>query len=227
MSIKDKYTVKSIDKWECKDWLLNKHYAHKIPLIIYAFGLFNEQNLLCGCCTFSPPARMLNMGYGIFGDTIKVHTIELSRLVVNEGMEKNVLSFFVSKSINFLPTPICIISYADSNSGHHGYIYQATNWHYCGITSIEKTYFDTINNKILHPRTVVQNYGSREVDKLPKHIEINKENGGKYRYVKFLGNKNQIKEMILKNTYPILPYPKGDNTRYDASYKPTIQTNLF
>jgi hypothetical protein len=41
ISIKDKYSVKSIDNFACKDWLLNKHYAKRIPSISYAFGLFN------------------------------------------------------------------------------------------------------------------------------------------------------------------------------------------
>ena len=39
MSIKDKYYVESIDSRETYDWLLNKHYAKRIPSISYAFGL--------------------------------------------------------------------------------------------------------------------------------------------------------------------------------------------
>ena len=31
----------------------------------------------------------------------------------------------------------------------------------------------------------------------------------------------------LKGKYKIEPYPKGENKRYDASYKPTIQARLF
>ena len=42
MSIKEKYTVKSIAKHLCKEWLLHKHYAKRIPSISYAFGLFDD-----------------------------------------------------------------------------------------------------------------------------------------------------------------------------------------
>jgi len=42
MSIKDKYTVRSIDSEQCKEWLLYKHYAHRIPPIEFSFGLWNE-----------------------------------------------------------------------------------------------------------------------------------------------------------------------------------------
>lgn len=62
-----------------------------------------------------------------------------------------------------------------------------------------------------------------------------KNNGGtieentlrKFRYMYLLGNKKEIKEMKLKFLFKPLPYPKGDNKRYDASYEPEIQTTLF
>ena len=43
MSIKEKYKVKSIAKHLCKEWLLHKHYAKRIPSISFAFGLFNKE----------------------------------------------------------------------------------------------------------------------------------------------------------------------------------------
>ena len=54
MSIKEKYTVKSIAKHLCKEWLLHKHYAKRIPSISYAFGLFDED--LIGVMTIGKPA---------------------------------------------------------------------------------------------------------------------------------------------------------------------------
>ena len=39
MSIKEKYSVKSIKPSETYDWLKNKHYAKRIPSISYAIGL--------------------------------------------------------------------------------------------------------------------------------------------------------------------------------------------
>jgi len=37
--------VKSIDSFETYDWLLNKHYAKRIPSISYAFGLYIDNVL--------------------------------------------------------------------------------------------------------------------------------------------------------------------------------------
>ena len=226
ISISDKYKVQSINKDETHQWLLYKHYAKRIPLIELAFGLYSN-NILQGICTFGTPARMLNNGYGVFDGKLEIKTYELNRLVINEGLEKNVLSFFVSECLKVIPKPCCIVSYADGNNGHHGYIYQATNWIYTGITKSEKVYIDKRKDKIIHPRTVVEMFGSRELSVLPDWIEISKEESGKYRYFKFLGNKRDKKKMLDNLKYEILPYPKGDNKRYDAGFKPSVQCILF
>jgi hypothetical protein len=39
----------------------------------------------------------------------------------------------------------------------------------------------------------------------------------KYRYVLLLGNKKQKKKMWHNRLFETKSYPKGDNTRYDAS----------
>jgi hypothetical protein len=170
---------------------------------------------------------MLNNGYGLFGGKYEATTYELNRLVINENMPKNILSFFVSQTFGLLPKPLCLVSYADSNAGHHGYIYQATNWIFTGKTAIESTYFNTRTKEIIHPRTVVELFGSRSCESLPDWIEINKEEGGKFRYIKFVGNKKEKKTMLAKMVYQIEKYPKGDNRKYNADYKPATQGLLF
>ena len=227
MPIKDEFRVIPIPKWQTNDWLLNKHYAKRIPSISYAFGLYDKNNDLQGVCTFGTPARMLNSGYGCFGSDLPIDTYELNRLVVNDNLPVNCLSYFVSKCLKYIDKPSCIVSYADGNHGHHGYIYQATNWIYTGITSMEKIYTDKKTGAIIHPRTVVSLFGSREETSLPKHIEVSKEVSGKHRYFKFLGDRRQVKAMHDCFKYLVLPYPKGDNTRYDASYQPDVQQTLF
>ena len=54
-----------------------------------------------------------------------------------------------------------------------------------------------------------------------------KERPRKHRYFYFVGNKRQKRQMLNELPYDIQPYPKGENKRYDASYKPTIQTKLL
>lgn len=219
MSIKDKYSVRSIDNYLCKDWLLNKHYAKRLCSISFCFGLFDENNTLIGVCTFgSPPSRALCVGVCGKENSHKVN--ELNRLCVNEGLEKNVLSFFVGNCLKLLPHGLIIVSYADTSQGHHGYIYQATNWIYTGLSAKRTERYD-INNPNKHSKSVTENKGNN-YNELAIRIRPQK-----HRYVYFTGNKKKIKSLINCLKYEIEPYPKGDNKRYDASYKPIIQTTLF
>jgi hypothetical protein len=128
------YKVDKIQNYECKDWLLNKHYAKRMCSISYAFGLFDNDNILVGVITFGmPPSSTLSAS--ICGKDYKDYVLELNRLVVNEGLPKNTLSFFVSNAIKMLPSNKIIVSFADANMNHNGYIYQATNFIYTGTSS--------------------------------------------------------------------------------------------
>lgn len=232
-SIKDKYTVKSIDKIQCKEWLMKKHYAKRIPSISYSFGLFDTENVLVGCCTFGqPPSDQIQM---CCGESYRNNTIELNRLIKNDGLEKNVQSFFVARCFEFLPKPMIVISYSDPNYGHNGYTYQSLNFLYTGKGGETKEFI--FKGKRYNSRHIKDYWFA--ANKLPFDtsltIDKNFLNAGgqvikvqmKNRYVYFLGDKRQIKDMKVKLTYPVLPYPKGENKRYDASYSPTIQKQLF
>jgi len=69
------YTVRQIPKEQTHDWLLKKHYAHRIPSIMYAFGLYDVDNILQGVCTlwFAPqPERLFNMWGGLQRELLRV-----------------------------------------------------------------------------------------------------------------------------------------------------------
>ena len=227
MSIKDKYKVISIDNGQTTEWLKYKHYAKRIPPIEYAFGLFNENNLMQGIVTYSTPVSS-NLR-GIFNYEFKL--MELNRLVINEGLEKNCLSFLVSQSLKKLPTPLVIISYADISQNHHGYIYQATNFIYTGL-SAKRTDWKVKGLEHLHGATIADLSRGKE-----NRAEWMREKYGddfyledrprKHRYFMFLGNKKEVKRMKEILPYKIEQYPKGENKRYDASYNPSIQGQLF
>ena len=134
ISIKDMFKVEVIHNSDTKEWLLKKHYAKRIPVILYAYGLFDTQNILIGVCTFgNAPSSFWNNGGTLFDNKHEIKTVELNRLILNDHNEKNLTSFFVSQCIKLLPKEIVIISYADMNNNHCGYIYQATNFIYTGI----------------------------------------------------------------------------------------------
>ena len=75
-------------------------------------------------------------------------TIELNRLVANDGHPRNMMSFFVAKTWGWLPKPSALISYADPEMGHLGFIYQAVNWLYTGMTTPRRRFM--LDGKEIH-----------------------------------------------------------------------------
>ena len=219
------FEVISIERYLTHDWLLNKHYAGTLPNLMYCFGLFENKQLI-GVCCFGTPANNHNNKMG------KFKQIELVRLVINDELPKNTASYFISRCFKFLPEPLSLISYADSGKNHHGYIYQATNWIYTGLGGGVDFYRDANGNEI-HSR-IMSDYRLKYPDKSRDEIALmlgwEKIDGTyKHRYFYFLGNKRDKKQWLKEvlGKYKIESYPKGDNIRYDSSYKPVIQQRLF
>jgi len=230
MTIPDSYTVRQIMSFECREWFLKKHYAKRLPSTSYAYGLYKDN--LIGICSYGRPVAhtLVKSAFtGKFQDTF----LELNRLVVDEGLKKNVLSFFVSRTLRKLPSPNVIVSYADTSQNHHGYIYQATNWIYTGL-SAKRFDYKVKGLEHLHSASLMDHAGRGVAkDKVLKLKEMygdrlyTLERPRKHRYFYVLGNKKQRKEMIRNLAYKVEPYPKGDNKKYDASYKPSTQGVLF
>ena len=131
--IENNFKVKTIQSKDTKDFILNKHYAKRMPSISYAYGLFVNENLE-GVLTIGKPASN-SLCKGICGEEYSKKVYELNRLVINEGFERNTLSWFVGQVLKSLKQEdLILVSYADSGMNHCGYIYQATNWLYTGAT---------------------------------------------------------------------------------------------
>lgn len=233
----EEYSVKPIMTCETKDWLLHKHYAHRLPSITYAFGLYHGE-ILIGICTYGHPfSSQLKK---CMGDEWFDKIMELNRLCVNEGLPQNALSWFVAQTFKLLPKPMPLVSYADTAHNHHGYIYQATIWIYTGISAPFMDYV-VKGYEHLHNQSVCDLVGRADkddevggksryqllVDKFGAENVYKVERSQKHRYFYMLGNKRDKKRMMKSLTYEVMPYPKGDNVRYDASYNPTIQLTLF
>jgi len=226
MKIPQRFEVKSIPRSKWIQWVKNRHYAKRVPPVEYAFGLFDNDEMV-GVLTIGTPVSSTLRN--LFKGEYKV--MELNRLVVNNGLPKNCLSYFVSKAMQAIPPPIVIVSYADTSMGHHGYIYQATNWLYTGLSikfkdpavvGMEHMHHSTIEDlargkkdRIGHLRKL---FGERLyfVDRPQKH-----------RYMMFIGSKRDKKKMAALCPYEILTYPKGDNSRYDSSGTIVSQLELF
>ena len=205
--------VLAIKPEETRQWFLQKHYMKRMPLIMFAYGLY-EQNHLIGVVTYGAPASP-HLARGICGEEHALDVLELNRLCL-ERNEKNFASILVSRSMKLLPQPKIIVSYADTKQGHVGYVYQATNFFYTGLSAKRKdpVGFDTSGGKSArHSRG---HWGKDLVDRPRKH-----------RYVAFVGDKRQKKQLRQKLRYEVQPYPKGESKTYDAGDNVETQTLLF
>ena len=141
--------IKNQDAWS---WCLDVHYAKRIPSISYAFGLFNPD--LVGVVTYGTPSSS-PLRAGICGDDYADKVLELNRLCVSEV--KNGASMLVGRSLKMLPDAV-VVSYADTKQGHVGYVYQATNFLYTGL-SAKRTDWKVKGQEGLHGQTIVEGCG--------------------------------------------------------------------
>ena len=179
-------------------WLLLRHYASRIPSISFAFGLVIDHDLQ-GICTFGVPASP-SLCKGICGNEYKDLVLEFNRLCIENNAPLNSASYLIGRSIRQLPYPRILVSYADTGQGHVGYVYQATNWLYTGLTK-ERT--DIFTGEGKHSRHYIKgdDYSKRQF------------RTAKHRYIYFHKCSKVIKNRLK---YPCSPYPKGDTLRYVA-----------
>ena len=190
------YEVRRIAYEETKDFILKKHYAQRMPSISYAYGIFKNDEKL-GVLTIGKPASH-SLCIGVCGEEYSSKVYELNRLITVDGLEKNVLSYFVSRALRDLKKEsLIIVSYADTGMNHNGYIYQATNFIYTGMTK-GRTDKYTEGNK--HSRHYKDEKGHLRKVRTPKHRNV------------YFTNEKEKKKKMLK--YPICDYPKGENQNY-------------
>jgi len=190
---------KEINYKEAVNFLLPLHYSGRKPSITYSFGYF-ESDELKAVCTFGKPASN-SLCIGVCGIEYSSKVFELNRLCTS-GEIKIQLSKFVSWCLNKLKNKdLIIVSYADTQMNHNGYIYQATNWIYTGKT-LSRT------DKYV------------EGGKHSRHYDNNNQNGlrkfrsSKHRYIYFCSTKSKKKKYISELKYKIEQYPKGQNENY-------------
>lgn len=209
--------VLSIKREDYTPWLLNRHYARRMCPVSFAFGAYLQGELV-GVVTYGTPVAS-PLKNGVCGKRWADKVLELNRLCC-ETM-KNLPSQLVGKSLKLLPRPSVIVSFADISQGHVGYVYQATNWIYTGL-SAKRTDWKVKGMEHLHGATIADKSRGQQ-----SRVEYMRKTYGddfyledrprKHRYVYFVGSKTERKAMRSALNYTVMPYPKGPTKRYDAS----------
>ena len=206
----DDYSVLASSRKEAENFILNIHYAKRWPSISYYYGLYFKDCIVGVVCYGTPSSAPLRRG--IAGDEFKGDVLELNRLCLIHN-NKNEASFLVSRSLKMLPKGKIVVSYADISMGHKGYVYQACNFIYCGL-SAKRTDWKVRGMEHLHGQTIADEF--RGCDNRSKAM---REKYGedfylsprprKHRYVYIVGSKT-YKKLVLRNLkYKTEGYPKG------------------
>lgn len=159
---------------------------------------------MVGVVTYGIPASP-PLCRGIAGEENKNRVLELNRLAIEPGLNgKNRASFLVSHSLKMLPNKTFVVSYADTGWTHIGYVYQACNFLYTGLSAKRvDSYF--ADGK--HPRAYDKN----------NHSELHQTRNPKHRYVYLVGTRRDKRVMREQLRYKVYSeYPKGDERRYDT-----------
>lgn len=185
-------------------FLLPRHYSGRKPVVSRAFGLV-EDGTLKAVITYGKPASP-TICKGLCGEKYSDAVYELNRMCRTEDYGKP-LSHFVATTLRMLkPSNWIVVSYSDTAMNHHGYVYQACNFLYTGTSSPHADKY--------RPDGTGHNRHAESFD--VRKDEYSVERSIKHRYVYFCTNSPKLrKEWREALRYPVLPYPKGDNSNYE------------
>ena len=204
------YTITPVTRDDCKPFILGIHYAKRWPSVSFRYGLFKGDELV-GVVTYGTPASS-GLRAGIAGDTHKGEVLELNRLCLKYNV-KNEASMLVAKSLTMLPKGRIIVSFADGSQGHVGYVYQACNFTYHGL-SAKRTDWKVRGKEHLHGMTIADEFrgvANRSQALRDKYGDdfYSAPRPRKHRYIFLVGSKT-YKRMVTKHIkYKQEPYPKG------------------
>jgi hypothetical protein len=207
MSLKETYAIKPISYKEAMDIVVEKHYLHRKCPVSYAYGLVDTTTSeVMGVVTYgvSPSSTLLK---GICGPEEARNVYELNRLWVDDTVAKNGESYLVANSMKLLDREI-IVSFADTSQGHVGYIYQAANFIYTGLSAKFKDP-KVVGKENMHHATYANGLTNAQViEKFGAENVTFVERPRKHRYIYFNCDKRRKKELLKKLRYKTMPYPK-------------------
>ena len=184
------------------------HYLHSMPAgTRVCFGCFVGYELLGALALGVGPINARRLVDGATQDDC----LTLTRLWLDDRLPKNSESRFLGLVLRALRRHTrlkFLLSYADPAAGHVGYVYQATNWLYTGLSEPQPL-LDLGDGVPRHTRSVSSALGTHSTKYLRRHgLAVRAvPRPPKYRYLYFLDPSWRDRLLL-----PVLPYPKrGDD----------------
>lgn len=212
----DEFKIARIPYKDAMDIVVANHYMHRKCPCSRAYGLISlKDGNIKGVVTYGVPCSSTLLK-GICGKEEMHNVYELNRLWVSDDVPKNGESFLVANSMKDLDKEI-IVSFSDTSVGHYGFIYQATNFLYCGLSSPFRD-IRVKGKEGQHSSTFAHGLTYEEcIKKFGKENVYYAERPQKHRYI-YINAPHLRRKQLMKNLkYPILPYPKGTSKRHETN----------
>ena len=187
-------------KYACENW----HYSKCLPVgKLVKVGAWEDGKFI-GVVLFGRGANHnMPKPYGLKQD----ECVELVRVALTK--HKTPVSKIMMLGVKFLAKSNqgirLIVSYADLDVGHHGGIYQATNWLYEGVFKAGTIRGFLVNGRVRHNKSIHSMGVKQSIDAVRKHIDPNAKEvftKGKHKYLMALDNEMRAKISSLAKPYP-------------------------
>jgi hypothetical protein len=204
-------SVQRATRMDCLPFLIDRHYAGRIPSISIAWGLFLD-GVIEGIVAYGTPSSA-PLRAGIAGADFASSVLELNRLCLKSNA-KNHASFLVGASLRSMHHKI-VVSYADPTQGHVGYVYQACNFLYLGLSE-KRTDWKVRGQEHKHGQTVADEFrcaGAGRADLMREKYGDDfylSPRPRKHRYAYITGPRKFRRDALASLRYRIEPYPKSD-----------------
>lgn len=192
--LKINWATHAAAKYACENW----HYSRSLPVgKLVKVGAW-ENGQFIGVLLFAwGMNKSLGSPYGLQID----QCCELVRVALKQ--HETPVSRMMSLALKWLANQSqglrLVVSFADPASGHHGGIYQATNWVYTGQSAANFEW--RLNNKRLNKRAYTgSNFGNPKMQVPAGAIRVTLP--GKHRYLMPLDAEMRERIMPLSKPYP-------------------------
>jgi hypothetical protein len=199
-------TVGPVSTSDVQEFARRYHYTETGGNMTWRWGLWHGP-VLHGVVAYNLPTR--SACESVFGAEHGPDKVwHMGRLILSENSPRNSESRLIGGSLRAIesnyPDVWGVLTYAATDVGHIGYVYQATNAIYTGPSSTEYFYIDPAGarrssylggSRVKADRAESMGWSRR--DGMPKH-----------RYLYVLGNKAERRHRMNLMRLPILPYPK-------------------
>jgi hypothetical protein len=192
---------------EVREFAARYHYTGLGSNANWRWGLWHGA-VLFGIVSYNLPTR--SVCASVFGPAHLGNVWHMGRLAMADRAPANSESRLIGLSLQAIereyPYVWAVLTYAATDAGHIGYIYQATNAIYTGPAGDPVYYLDQYGNR---RGTHLDGHGVTAAR--AAELGWTRQQGGpKHRYVYVLGNRRQRRERLSLLRWSAMPYPKEE-----------------